>query len=213
MAANDVEIYTGCMNDLLSRMRMVRAACTREITTGVELFDTEFVYLQFRKMLEAIAFASIAANKDAYTSVRSRAIGTDWRAKKILEIVEDLNPQFYPQPLKYSHFDMVDGRKIHRLQPADDGALTKAEFVELYDYCGDILHTRNPYSGDYPVINVRLDGLTWLSRIEQLVRLHSVRLLSGVMWVGAVPDIDGRVHTYTGEPVSEAIPIPAIASR
>lgn len=171
----------------------------QKITTANESLDTEIVFLQFRKMLEQIAFASLAANKAAYAAARAK-FATDWRANRLLEYLAQVNPDFYPQPLYVASVAPFRESRLIRFEPLVDGFLKKDEFVELYDYCGDVLHARNPYGNGGRVINVRLHVREWLSRIEKLVGLHHAKLLTGGLWVGAVPDADGKVHTYTAEP-------------
>jgi hypothetical protein len=189
------------MEDLPPRIRLARSIFARTITTGTDFLDAEIVFLQFRKMLEQIAFASLAANRKAYSAARAK-FATEWRAKTMLEYLEQVNAEFYPQPLRVAAVTPhPEAARQFKLEPLMDGFLTKDDFVELYDYCGDILHARNPYGGGGRVINVRLPAQEWLSRIEKLVGLHQARLLTGGCWIGAVPDKDGRVHTYTADPV------------
>src|SRR5690349_18473218 len=95
----DTEIYCACMEDLLPRIRLLQSFFARSITTGSDSLDAEIVFLQFRKILEQIAFASLAANKEAYSAARAK-FANDWRAKKMLKYLEHVNPEFYPQPLR-----------------------------------------------------------------------------------------------------------------
>jgi len=197
------EIYCRCMEDLLPRIQLLRSIFSRAVTTGRDLLDAEIVFLQFRKMLEQIAFASLVANKEAYSAAR-KTFADEWRAKKMLEYLERINPEFYPVPLRIgSVSNLSSGRTKFAMELLSEGFLTKDEFVELYDYCGDVLHARNPYSSAGNIINVRLPAQEWLSRIEKLLGLHQARLLSGACWVVAVPDKDGKVHTYTGDPTED----------
>jgi len=195
----DAEIYCACMEDLLPRFKLVRSILARELTAGNDWLDTEIVFLQFRKMLELIAFASLAANKKVYAAARAQ-FAADWRAKKVLDYLEKANPGFYPQPMRVVSVTQQAGRKRHHLEPLQEGFLTREDFVKLYDYCGDVLHARNPYSKATPSVHVGRPAQDWLSRIEKLVVLHRVRLATGACWLGAVPDNDNRVHTYTAEP-------------
>src|ERR1035437_3686805 len=63
-----------------------------------EVFDIELIFVQFRKVLELIAFSSLTANKDKY-SVAYANFGVHWKAKSMLQAVGKLNPNFYPVPL------------------------------------------------------------------------------------------------------------------
>jgi hypothetical protein len=196
--SKDAELYCNCMTELLQRTTLIRSVFARRVTTGYDPADREIVFLQFRKVLELVAFGSLVANKDEYSKVRA-SFAKEWRAKDMLQQLEKVNPNFYPLPLALaSTIADASGRKVHHLEPLTDRFLTKDDFVELYDYCGDFLHAQNPFKMRTR-INVRLAPKAWLSRIEQLVKLHQAQLITGACWVCAVPDKDGKVHTYTAE--------------
>ena len=178
---------------------MAESVFARSVTTGNDGLDAEIVFLQFRKMLEQIAFASLVANEAVYSAARAK-FATEWRATQVLKYLGEVNPHFYPEPLRIASVSQQVGRKFFKMEPLADGFLTKDNFVELYDYCSDVLHARNPYSTARSVIHVGRPAQEWLSLIEKLVALHRVQLVTGVMWIGAVPDKDGKVHTYTAEP-------------
>jgi hypothetical protein len=198
--STDIEIYCDCMEQVLPRIHLVESVFTRIVTTGNDALDAEIVFLQFRKMLEQIAFASLVANKSAYSAARAK-FATDWRATKMLKYLRDVNPHFYPKPYVVGSIEKMADRRHVKLEPLVDGFLTEENFVELYDYCCDILHTRNPYSAAGYVIHVGRTARAWLSRIHALVRLHRTQLITGSMWMCAVPDKDGKVHTYSAEPM------------
>jgi len=198
--SKDAELYCGCMEQLWQRITLVNSLFARRVTTGQDHLDAEIVFLQFRKILEHIALASLVANKDAYSKARA-SFANDWHAKRMLEQLTKVNPEFYPFPVTLvSTATQADGRRIHRLEPLTTGFLTKDEFAELYNYCGDVLHAQNPYQ-TRTTINVRLSAQEWLARIENLVRLHRAQLVTGSVWLCAVPDKDGKVHTYPSDPV------------
>ena len=196
----DAELYCSCMEQLLPRFELVRCVFEKQVTSGHDFLDAEIVFLQFRKMLEQIAFASLVANKDVYSKVRS-SFATDWRATKMLGHLGEVNPEFYPQPLKEASRRVEGGKRHIHLEPLLDGFLTKDDFVRLYDHCSDLLHSQNPYKGACPTIHVGRSAKEWLSRIQHLVALHRAQLVTGGCWIGAVPDKDGKVHTYSAEPM------------
>ncbi len=60
--------------------------------------------LQFRKALEATAYASISPNKEAYRAFRqkgerSQDFTKDFNASKIFQYLKQINKDFYPTPL------------------------------------------------------------------------------------------------------------------
>ena len=182
------------MEQLLPRFELVKCVFAKQVTSGHDFLDAEIVFLQFRKMLEQIAFASLVANKDIYSKVYA-SFANDWRATKMLKQVEELNPEFYPQPLKEGLRKVEGGKRRIHLEPLVDGFLTKDDFVQLYDRCGDLLHSQNPYKA-VSTIHLGRSPKEWLSRIQHLVALHRAQLVTGACWIGAVPDKDGKVHTY-----------------
>ena len=198
--STDAELYCNCMEQLLPRFELAKSVFAKQITSRHDFLDAEIVFLQFRKMLEQIAFASVVANKDVYSKVRA-SFATDWHATRMLKQLGEVNLAFYPQPLKEASRKVEGGKRRIHLEPLLDGFLTKDDFVRLYDYCGDILHSQNPYKSACPTIHVGRSAKEWLSRIENLVALHRVRLVAGACWIGAVPDKDGKVHTYTTVPL------------
>jgi hypothetical protein len=185
-------LYANSMSRVRQRVDLVQRLLGRELDLGSEAFDAELVYLQFRKILEEIAFSSLAANKTEYSALHAN-FAKHWKAEKILQELEKLNPNFYPQPLEsptsapgFHHFDQLSG-----------GFLTREEFTALYDISSEVLHTRNPYSQDDLVIQARYSGDQWVLRIQRLLSWHSVRLLSGEILVVNIPP-SGTVHVYPG---------------
>jgi hypothetical protein len=187
------------MEQLLPRFELVKRVFAKQVTSGHAFLDVEIVFLQFRKMLEQIAFSSLAANKTVYSTVRA-SFATDWHATKMLKQVEELNPEYYPQPLKEASRKVEGGKRRIHLEPLLDGFLTKDEFARLYDHCGNLLHSQNPYKAAGS-IHVGHSPKEWLSRIQNLVALHRAKLVTGAYWIVTVPDKDGKVHTYTAEPM------------
>ena len=59
----------------------------------------EFVALQFRQILELIAFGSLVANEKVYAATHAD-FAKEWNAKKLLIRLEKLNPNFYPTPIR-----------------------------------------------------------------------------------------------------------------
>ncbi len=184
-------LYANSMSRIRQRIDLVIQVLERGIRLGSDAFDTELVYLQFRKVLEEIAFSSLAANKTEYAALHAN-FARHWKAEKILAVLDSLNPDFYPQPLEapnsmpgFHHFDLVTNSEF----------LTRAEFAALYDASSQVLHTPNPYSQEDPVIQAKYSGNQWVSRIQRLLSWHSVRLLSGEVLVVQIPPT-GTVHVY-----------------
>ena len=77
----DTSRYLQCMQEVRERLKLIELVTERKLTTGREFSDVEFVFLQLRKILELIAFASLTANKEKYSAVHAK-FATHWKAKE-----------------------------------------------------------------------------------------------------------------------------------
>jgi hypothetical protein len=194
---NETQLYMACMQEARDRLNFVKFLPVRNATTGIEYIDKELVFLQLRKILELIAFASLTANREKYATVHNK-FATFWRAKDMLQDLEKINPEFYPLPVDPPK-TQPDGIKH---LAAVDGFLTKDDFVSLYDVTGNFLHVRNPFDTRDPVIRMRYSVKQWLERIQALLTLHVVRLVDGNVWVVQVPE-QGPVRMTLAQPLEE----------
>ena len=185
-------LYANSMSRIRQRLTLVQQVLDREIELGSDAFDAELVYLQFRKVLEEIAYSSLAANKAEYSALHAN-FAKHWKAEKILQVLEGLNTDFYPQPLEAP----TSALGLHHFDILTNDYLTREEFALLYDASSQVLHTRNPYSQEDPVIQAKYSGNQWVSRIQRLLSWHSVRLLSGEVLIANIPP-NGAVHVYPG---------------
>lgn len=121
------ETYCSLMEDLKTRIVLLRRFTAGSLRHGTEMFDYECASLQVRKVLEAIAFGSLCANQSAYAKVHAN-FEKHWRAKDLLRALEKVNPHFYPTPHRFAASN-TPGHKL--LEPVPDGYLTQQEFVDL----------------------------------------------------------------------------------
>jgi len=155
------------------------------------------VFVQLRKALELIAFASLTANKEKYSTAHAN-FALHWRAKEMLEALEKINPEFYPVPLESP---VRQENAVVHFPRLDSGFLTKDEFVTLYNVSSAAIHTRNPFSTKDPVIEIGYSVEDWVLRIQRLLALHVMHLVDGDKWIVNIPE-DGPVHLYPGGPIS-----------
>src|SRR5438477_12450715 len=94
---DDTSRYIRGMEEVRERLKLIELVTERKLTTGREFSDVEFVFLQLRKILELIAFASLTANKEKYSAVHAK-FAEHWNAKWMLADLEKINPDFYPAP-------------------------------------------------------------------------------------------------------------------
>jgi len=123
--------------------------------------------LQLRKLLELIAYSSLVSYQEAYRSVRSD-IAKDWHAARILRKIEGINPEFYPVPIE--GFNKKGWNRVR------GGYLTRKQFEGLYDKCGAMLHSQNPFSKGKSSLAFHKKVPDYLGRIEALLSEHLVQL-------------------------------------
>lgn len=136
----DLVIYCSCLEEVKRRLKVVRSITQAEFSTDNVEMDAEIACLQLRKALELIAFASLSANHSLYTRVHGD-ISSAWSAKRILNKLEKLHPDFYPRPIL---FEGESEGGVKHFANVKSGYLTRAEFVVLYDKCSSVVHAWNP---------------------------------------------------------------------
>jgi hypothetical protein len=190
------KIYVDCMIQLRERLECIEwLQSTAAFIRGDHFFLTELIFLQFRKTLELLALASLAAHRDRYSQANAK-FREHWKAKAILEAIERLNPGFYPRAVRLaSRTQSPSGRNRANYEVIKDNVLTQAEFAQLYDASSEVLHTRNPFSEKPEAIDVLYPPLVWVDRIRQLLRTHFILIDNEALLVH-VPD-KGKVVVQT----------------
>lgn len=170
-----VQIYCNCLEEVKQRIETVQAIVNKRAQTdafGHKRFLDEFLCLQIRNILELIAFGSMSSNIALYQREFQKYRG-DWNAKRILENLERINPQFYPEPLKQSP-NSIEGQTA--LEVVTDGFLTKSEFIFLYNTCSKMIHSPNPFRNERePDFKRTIDD--WMHRIASLLWFHQMKLI------------------------------------
>jgi hypothetical protein len=159
----------------------------------------ELVCVQFRKVLELIAFSSLCANKQKYAEAHKN-FGEHWRAKNMLDVIRKLNEDFYPAPVIVGP-SPNPAVKFH-LADSKEAFLTESEFVELYDLSSDVLHMRNPFSTRNPMVTSRHTVGQWVQRIQNLLKSHMIRLVDrDRVWIVTIP-AQGEIHAAHAQTVT-----------
>jgi len=197
----DIQRYCIYMEEVKSRLAVIEVELNKPNSHAVDLYS-EILAIQFRKVLEAIAFGSLIANRGKY-SLAYANYSNHWNAKILLENLETINPNFYPIPLKppilrhdgSKHFDLVK-----------KGYLTKEQFVSLYTDCGSILHTHNPYKLRKPKQISPDAAKKWVKLIRGLLNIHLARLVEAVEgWAVVMQDQrDNKVHAFQFQELDNA---------
>jgi len=156
---------------------------------------TECAYLQFRKILELIAMSSLVANRKELNKSVKR-LGEMWKGKEILEMVEEVNPKFYPVPIieEPSPKPFVKNNLIEK----DSGFLSKEDFTVLYNKCSKIIHADNPLGKKTDYGALYSEGQGWLTKITGLLNCHKITLVGqdGFYLVHMKEERDNDVHMY-----------------
>lgn len=102
----------------------------------------EITYLQLRHILELIATALLVVNENAVRKSGNPNIKS-WHAVKLLRAIEAANSGFFPVPIREGE----QGEDWKIMPPIERGnVLTYQTFVTLWDKCGALLHTNNPFA-------------------------------------------------------------------
>jgi len=162
----------------------------------------ESATLQLRKILELVAFGSLVANKEAYTSVYTRVSKT-WNAGDLLRELEEINRDFYPVPIVQVP-STAPGVAMHHQKRDPVDYLTKSEFQEVYGRCGVMAHAANPFGKgiDYAYFKQCLPN--WRSKIVNLLNAHEIHLFDTSSMYVVLMSVHGndRVHGFKFEPAT-----------
>jgi len=190
------------MQEVKHRNEVVRCFLTGKCNTPYRATTLETIYLQYRKTLELIALGSLVVNKKEVEKHKQK-FDQWWHAERILVDIEKVNPDFYPRPIQDSAGDA--NRKIipYEISPINEGFLTRDEFAQLYDECGEILHADNPFGKKVNYLKYEKAMTGWLKKIMILLNSHTIRLLNDKnMYIVHMREAqDNDVHGYTFKPV------------
>ncbi len=140
---SSLNLYANLLEEIKLRIDSINH-CTLGLSGFAPPFVKDYCYLQIRMICELVALCCLVAHGDIQgTSGLKRA----WSAQKIMEALERLHPQFYPQPVKQIKKD--NGFHLEGLA----SPLPKSEFLKLYHKCDEALHRgslRKLLKGQFP---------------------------------------------------------------
>jgi hypothetical protein len=165
------------MNEIKHRIDSIRSFIVDKKTTGYKYTDTEYICLQFRKILELIALANLVSNSEKYTKQYSNFVN-HYHAKHILRDIEKINPSFYPVPIKQVFDEELQKKGIKgKIEEIKEGFLTLDEFTQIYDECSVFMHAENPFAVKKNLDDIRRKFPIWLDKILILLNHHKVQLI------------------------------------
>jgi hypothetical protein len=172
----DIDKYLTLMHEVKARVGMISSILNSMPVDEEPRINIELGYLQFRKILELIAFGSLVNNEAALSATYDKCAHKYWRPDTLLKDVESINPDFYPEAI----VDTLDPRPGIRADwTANTAALTKEEFTQLYQICAKMLHTENPYKPPVDYADYKKSMQVWLSKIIALLDKHYVKFGDG----------------------------------
>ncbi|MCG3695429.1 hypothetical protein ACN09N_01830 [Aliarcobacter butzleri] len=166
--------YRALLIEIKRRTKVVDAFIFQQ-THAVYLPTTiESACLQIRKILELIAFGSLVANLEEFSKQHEK-FSKYWNASLMLKDMERVNPDFYPKPIIQKASKETGIHMKWDDRPND--YLTKDKFVKVYEKCGAILHSDNPFGSkvDYDYYQSSLP--IWRSEIVNLLNAHTIKLV------------------------------------
>jgi hypothetical protein len=181
MLNREIDRYAKLMNEVRMRMETISDLISGRTKTTYIQTNIESICLQFRKILELIAFGSLVCHNKEYSAVR--AITKDWHAARILKAVEQINPDFYPIPVR--GWVGPDRNGQHKLAMFRGVQLTRIQFAALYDQCGQLLHSQNPFTRHKSSVSFLNRAPNMMHRVQGLLSEHVVTLPLGkdFLWV------------------------------
>lgn len=175
----ELALYYNCLFDIKKRIEVITDHLNNITIEKYWIVEVETVCLQFRKILENIALMSLVANKEVYAE-QNEKFAKHYHAKRIMNDLERVNPDFYPVPTRrIKHEDKPD-----EWVKKESGYLTKDELVEIYETCGGMMHTQNPFASPKPIQEIHARFTEWLTKICILLDHHHITLVGGkIMFV------------------------------
>ncbi len=169
----DVIKYRDLMEEVKRRILVVNALLLDKPSLPYRATTIESIYLQLRKVLELIALGSLVANRNAFSKIYAE-FSKVWNARLLFRDLGRVNPEFYPRAVVATKGQTPDV-KFHFVDRAD--ALTKDEFLKLYEKAGAILHAENPFGSrlDYEYYG-RL-AAEWRDKLVALLDMHMFHLV------------------------------------
>lgn len=171
-----VREYLPLMHELVIRIELVAKACNGELNLP-PVYAREYSYLQFRYMCELIALGCLQLHGDLPSAYNNKT-QKEWNAEKIMKQLHNDNPHAFPQ----SVIRKKVGSK-HDIQcNKKPNALTRDEFKDLYNECGEILHKGTIRKVSASFLNDQHDYqkiINWQSKLVDLMNEHFIGRANG----------------------------------
>ncbi|MBL4571867.1 MAG: hypothetical protein JKY86_02190 [Gammaproteobacteria bacterium] len=166
--------YRSLLIEIKHRTKVVDAFIFRQAHAVYLPTTTESVCLQIRKILELIAFGSLIANLEEFSKQHEK-FSKYWNASLMLKDMGRVNPEFFPRPIIQNPSEEIG---IHRKwDDRPDDYLTKDKFVKVYEKCGAILHSDNPFGSKIDYLYYQSSLPIWRNELVNLLNAHTIKLV------------------------------------
>jgi hypothetical protein len=170
----DIQKYAATMKEIKLRTEAINLFLSGEREVRYIPTTVETIGLQFRKVFELIAFASLTANRDQYSSVYAN-FAKHWEVAKLLKNLRRINPEFYPKPVLEVQSNQPG--VLHELKDRDPDYLTQDELIVAHGRCGALMHAANPFAAPVDYAFYQKNFSVWMTRTINLLNNHKVHLL------------------------------------
>lgn len=191
----NLDLYCALMNEVKKRTLAITQMLKGQTTTTFPSTNIEFMCLQIRKILELVSMGSLVVNKEEFEAI-GKKYNDFWNAKLILQDIERLNPNFYPVAIK-EVLSQKEGL-VNELQNKTEGFLTRDDFVKVYDKCGKMMHSYNPFGSHYDYDYYAGRIAEWEDLIIGLLNSHLIHIkgIDGFYLIHMQEDGREDVHGY-----------------
>jgi hypothetical protein len=176
-----LSLYLALMEEIKFRIAYVK-----DIIHGKNLvagtIGKDICYLQLRMVCEIIALSSLIAH--GHIRSQNKKLWKKYQADQLIEQMERVHPNFYPQPANYPFggFPTKAGEIRVEPVPLTSGFLTSAALCSLYYECGRELHRGSlkvifERTGRKVEINYSPIG-KWVDKIVTLLKFHRIRMMN-----------------------------------
>jgi len=180
------EIYRTHMLEVKLRLQHTeRVLASRSPVTGIEALDSEFCFLQLRRIIELITFSAAIREEDRYKRLRELqkeenqrdhgGYAKDWEAPDILKRLSQISHHFLPIPIKKiqrtgEHSFHIDRKSL---------PVSHDRLIDIYKTAGGYLHGKNPLGKDFmELVNAERKKY---ERARLLIQ-KSLKFLRSLMW-------------------------------
>jgi hypothetical protein len=173
---NAIKEYLPLMHELVIRLDLVAMACNGKLNLP-PIYAREYSYLQFRYMCELIALGCLQLHGDLPIA-SGKKTENKWNAAKIMQQLHNYYPHAFPQSTIRETVGLNHSIKFN----SKPNALTRDEFKELYNECGEVLHKGTIRKASASFLGKQPDYqrvIDWQSKLVDLMNEHAITRPNG----------------------------------